>query len=76
MDQSALDTLMLILQWLFTIVGASSAIVAALIPIAKLTPTSKDDEFLSGAQKFLAWLISILDRLAINPDQSKARKPK
>ena len=76
MEQSILDTMLLVLQWALTIIGAASAIVAALIPIAKLTPTQKDDIFLSKAQKMLLWLISILDRLAINPDQSKARKPK
>lgn len=76
MDQSVLDTMMLIIQWAFTIIGAASAIVAALVPLAKLTPTSKDDILLSKAEKALAWLIAMLDRLAINPDQSKARKPK
>ena len=75
MDQSILEYMLLILQWALTIVGAASAIVAALIPIAKLTPTQKDDLYLSKAQKALVWIISILDRLAINPDQSKARRP-
>jgi hypothetical protein len=74
MDQSVLETLLLIFQWVLTAVGAASAIVAALIPIAKLTPSSKDDEFLGKAQKFLAWLIAILDRVAINPSQDNARK--
>lgn len=76
MDQSVIDTILLIMQWVTTIVGAASLIVAALIKVAKLTPTSKDDAWLSGAQSFLAGIIALLDRLALNPDQSKARRPK
>lgn len=75
MDQSVIDTILLIMQWVATIVGAASLIVAALIEVAKLTPSSKDDEWLSGAQAFLASIIKILDRLALNPDQTKARRP-
>lgn len=71
-----LETMLFLLQWALTIVGAASAIVAALIPIAKLTPTQKDDIFLSKAQRALVNVIAILDRLAINPDQACARKPK
>ncbi len=75
MDQSVIDTILLIMQWVTTIIGAASVIVAALIKVAKLTPSSKDDEWLSGAQAFLAVIIKILDRLALNPDQTKARRP-
>ena len=75
MDQNIIDTILLIMQWVTTIVGAASVIVAALIKVAKLTPTSKDDEWLSGAESFLATIIKLLDRLALNPDQSKARRP-
>jgi len=76
MDQSVIDTILLIMQWVTTIVGAASVIVAALIKVAKLTPSSKDDAWLSGAQAFLASAIALLDRLALNPDQDKARRPK
>lgn len=75
MDQSVIDTILLIMQWVTTIVGAASVIVAALVKVAKLTPSSKDDEWLSGAEEFLASIIKILDRLALNPDQTKARRP-
>lgn len=75
MDQSVIDTILLIMQWVTTIVGAASVIVAALVKVAKLTPSSKDDEWLSGAEAFLASIIKILDRLALNPDQTKARRP-
>lgn len=75
MDQNIIDTILLIMQWVATIIGAASVIVAALIKVAKLTPSSKDDAWLSGAQAFLAGVIKILDRLAINPDQTKARRP-
>lgn len=75
MDQNIIDTILLIMQWVTTVIGAASVIVAALIKVAKLTPTSKDDEWLSGAESFLASAIKLLDRLALNPDQSKARRP-
>jgi hypothetical protein len=75
MDQSVIDVVLLIMQWVTTIIGAASLIVAALIKVAKLTPTSKDDQWLSGAQAFLASIIKVLDLVAVNPDQDAARRP-
>lgn len=75
MDQTVVEYILLALQWVTTIVGAASIIVAALIKVAKLTPTSKDDEWLSGAERVIAVIISLLDKLALNPTKDKARKP-
>lgn len=75
MDQNIVDYIMLALQWITTIVGAASIIVAALIKVAKLTPSDKDDQWLSGAERFLASVIALLDKLALNPDKNKARHP-
>jgi len=76
MEQNIVEYIMLALQWITTIVGAASIIVAALIKVAKLTPSSKDDEWLSGAERFLASIIALLDKLALNPNKEQARRPK
>lgn len=76
MEQNIIEYIMLALQWITTVVGAASIIVAALIKVAKLTPSSKDDEWLSGAESFLASIISLLDKLALNPNKEQARNPK
>lgn len=59
---------------LTTIVGAASMILAGLRKIANITPTTVDDEWVSKAEKALAFAVKLLDRLALNPDQSAARK--
>lgn len=76
MEQNIVEYIMLAMQWITTIVGAASIIVAALIKVAKLTPSSKDDEWLSGAERFLASIIALLDKLALNPNKEQARRPK
>jgi hypothetical protein len=76
MEQNIVEYIMLALQWITTVVGAASIIVAALIKVAKLTPSSKDDEWLSGAERFLASIISLLDKLALNPNKEQARRPR
>lgn len=76
MEQNIVEYIMLALQWITTIVGAASIIVAALIKVAKLTPSDKDDAWLSGAERFLANIIALLDKLALNPNKEQARWPK
>lgn len=61
---------------LTTIVGTASIIFKALEKIAHVTPTTKDDEFVSKVRKALGFLSALLDRLALNPDKSKARNVK
>lgn len=61
---------------LTTIVGTASVIFKALEKIAQVTPTTKDDEFVGKVRKYLGFLSALLDRLALNPDKSKARNAK
>lgn len=61
---------------LTTIVGTASVIFKALEKIAHITPTTKDDEFVGKVRKALGFLSALLDRLALNPDKSKARNAK
>lgn len=61
---------------LTTIVGTASVIFKALEKIAQVTPTTKDDEFVGKVRKYLGFLSALLDRLALNPDKSKARDAK
>ena len=76
MDQSIVDTLLHYGQIIATVVGTASIIFAALSKVTGITPTTKDDKFVSTAQKIISQVLAILDRLGFNPDQSKARKPK
>lgn len=61
---------------LTTIVGAASMILAGLRKIADITPSTVDDEWLNKAEKVLAFVVKLLDRLALNPDADAARKAK
>ena len=64
-----------ILIWAFAIVGGASAIVRALIPLAELTATEKDDNFLAKANSVINWIKNFLDKwVALNPNQSNARR--
>lgn len=74
--QSILDFIMNLILLLTSIVGGASLIVEGLKQIAKVTPTEKDDAYLDKAGKFLNRVTVFLDKLALNPDQSKARVPK
>lgn len=55
------------------ITGTASYIFQILEKIADLTPTDKDNEYLGKAQRALAYVIAILDRIAVNPDKEHAR---
>lgn len=59
---------------LSTVIGGASMIVAGLRKIAKITPTEKDDAFLSKADNFLNKAMVIIDKLALNPPEEKARR--
>ncbi len=51
----------------FIVVGACSTIVLGLEKIAGVTPSTKDDEYVSKAKKGLGWLSDLLSKLALNP---------
>lgn len=76
MENEIMNYIALVITWVTALVGAASLIVAGLEKIAKLTPTDKDDAAISTAKRWLAWIIAILDRLALNPDKNSAREPK
>jgi len=76
METEIINYITMFVTWATALVGAASLIVAGLEKIAKLTPTHKDDEAISTAKRWLAWVIAILDRLALNPDKNSAREPK
>ena len=54
-----------IFMWLGIIVTASTAIVAALEKVAEVTPTTKDDEYISKAKQWLGFVSAILDKVSV-----------
>lgn len=63
-----------IMAILASLVGVASALSALIRVVAKVTPNEADDQFASRMSRFVGKLQKILDRLAMNPDASKARK--
>ncbi len=77
MDES--NVMALIWQYaetIFIIIGAASALFAALSKLTGLTATKKDDVFVGKAQRVLSAILAVLDRLGLNPDKKNARPPK
>lgn len=63
-----------IILWVTAAIGAASLIVKGLQLIANVTPSQKDNQWLSEAQKVIVKIQAILDRIALNPDNTEARK--
>ena len=57
-----------------TAVGAASLVVQGLSVVTGMTPSKADDEFVNEAFRVLAVVQKLLDRLALNPPASKARR--
>lgn len=76
MENELIDKLTLLLQVLVTVVGAASMILAGLRQIANITPNTMDDVWVGKAERFIARIVAVLDRLALNPDKTAAREPK
>lgn len=55
------------------IVGFCSVLVQALEKIAKITPNTKDDQYVSVIKKYLGYASSILSFIALNLPKSSAR---
>lgn len=70
------DTVVGWVQLFVTVVGAASTIFIALEKVADVTPTDKDNLYIGRIRRFLAKVLAILDRLALNPDARGARKAK
>lgn len=58
------------------IIGFASVLVQLLEKIAKITPNTKDDEYVSVIKKYLGYAASILNWLALNLPKSTARVDK
>lgn len=52
-------------MWLGVIVVAATSIVAALEKVAEVTPTTKDDEYVSKAKVFLGYVSAFLDKVSV-----------
>lgn len=62
------------LMYVLSAIGAASVLVAGLKPLAKLTPTDKDDAWLAKAGAVLSKITDFLDKyVALNPGKSAAR---
>tara|TARA_Y100000593_G_scaffold33336_1_gene65575 strand:- start:2008 stop:2205 length:198 start_codon:yes stop_codon:yes gene_type:complete len=53
------------------ITAALGGIVAAASAVAALTPTPKDDKFVTGAKRWIAKVYRIIDILALNVGRAK-----
>ena len=52
-------------MWMGIVVTAATTIVAALEKVAAVTPTTKDDEYLSKAKVALGYVSTILDKVSV-----------
>ena len=59
-----------IYEWvtiILAVIGGASSIVLGLEKIAKVTPSTKDDYYVSKAKQSLGWVSEILSKIALNP---------
>lgn len=57
-------------EWIMialAVIGGASTIVLGLEKIAGVTPSTKDDHYVSKAKQVLGWVSEILSRFALNP---------
>lgn len=52
-------------MWMGIVVTAATSIVAALEKVAAVTPTTKDDEYVSKAKVALGYVSTILDKVSV-----------
>ncbi len=55
-----------IILWAAAVIGASSAIGKALIPVVKLTSTTKDDAILAKINALIAKVKVVFDKVGLN----------
>lgn len=58
-----------------TVIGAASVLVKTASAVAKVTPSTKDDELVGKGAKMLSKTVAVLDKIALNPDTLDARAP-
>lgn len=56
------------------VIGGAAVIVKGFAEIAKITPSTKDDELASKAAVVISYVISFLDKLSLGLKSDKARK--
>lgn len=66
--------LVLVVAAIPTIVGVASLVTKGVTTVTKITPNTKDDAFASKLEANVSKVVSVLDKLALNPDISKARR--
>ncbi len=58
------------------LIGSASLACQTLAAVAKVTPTTRDDKFVTGIKMYLAYLSELLDLLAFNLPKEKAKSAK
>ena len=62
---SFVSSLPALLETSLIVIGSAATIVKALAVIAKITPSTKDDELASKAERVLSYISSFLDKLSL-----------
>ena len=62
-----------IVETALIVIGSSAVIVKALAEIAKITPSTKDDELASKAAVVLSYLSSFLDKVSLGLKANQSR---
>ena len=65
----------LYLMYLSSVVGAASIILQGISKITDITPSKKDDEYVTKAKKAVGVLVTILDRVSLQLPADKSRPP-
>lgn len=63
-----------LLMLLSTVIGGASALTKIITLITRITPNTKDDAFASKVEKSVSKVVSILDKVALNPTDQEARR--
>lgn len=62
------------LETALVVIGGAAVIVKGFAEIAKITPSTKDDELASKAEVLISYVLSFLDKLSLGLKSDKARK--
>lgn len=62
------------LETALVVIGGAAVIVKGFAEIAKITPSTKDDELASKAAVVISYVLSFLDKLSLGLKSDKARK--
>ena len=62
------------LETALVVIGGAAVIVKGFAEIAKITPSTKDDELASKAAVVISYVLSFLDKLSLGLKTDQARK--